>query len=109
MLRRRLSQEIHGSEGFISVSRAVAIVSVLAALGLGVNLGVRAWYNGRLMPGVVVAGDRVGGLTVEQVRTRLQQEAAAYRLRLTVAGQRYQLTAAQLGVSFDVEATLDAA
>jgi len=39
---------------------------------LGSHLAVQAWFNGRMLPGVVVAGHDLGGLTREQARSERQ-------------------------------------
>lgn len=106
LLRRQLDPELHGSAGFTSVTRLAAMGMAVGFLVLGVHLGLQSWYNGRLMPGVVVAGHSVGGMSVPQARELLQRDVSAYRLNLDVGGEQYQLSAADLGVTFDVEATL---
>lgn len=106
LLRRHLDQDLHGSAGFTSVYRLAALALVVGFFGVSSHLAVKAWYNGRILPGVVVAGRDVGGLTLAQARTLLQKDAASYRLKLTVANEKYDLSAADLGVTFDTETTL---
>jgi lipoprotein-anchoring transpeptidase ErfK/SrfK len=88
----------------------------MAALGIvvgffvvGAHMAAQAWYAGRFLPGVTVAGHKLGGLTTAQGRRVLREVVSGYRLELTVADQHYELTAAQLGVAFDVEGTLASA
>jgi lipoprotein-anchoring transpeptidase ErfK/SrfK len=109
MLRRRLDPELHGSAGFTTVRRVVAIAAGGVFLAVAAHLGSQAWYNGRMLPGVVIGGRDAGGMSLETARQLVQSEANAYHLRLEVGGEHYDLTAAQLGVSFDVERTVDAA
>ncbi len=107
MLRRRLVPELHGSAGFTSVNRMVALSLVVGFFVLGAHLATQAWFNGRIMPDVVVAGHDVGGLTLAEARGVIQKDVASYRLRLDVASDHYELTAPELGVTFDAEATLE--
>ncbi len=109
MLRRRLDPELHGSDGFTTIPRVVGVAAAIVFVGLATKLALTTWYDGRILPGVVAAGQNLGGMTIPQARDALQKEAASYRLSLNVAGLKYELTAAQLGVSFDPEATLDVA
>ncbi len=109
MLRRRLDPELHGSAGFTSVSRMAAFGLVVGFFVLGAHLSTQAWYNGRMLPGVVVAGHDVGGMTLPQARRLIQKDVANYRLHLDVADDKYELTAASLGVVFDPEATIASA
>jgi lipoprotein-anchoring transpeptidase ErfK/SrfK len=109
MMRRRLDPDLHGSDGFTTIPRMVGIAAAVGFLVVAAHLVVGSWYAGRIMPGVVAAGQHLGGLTLPQAREVLQKQAAAYRLQLTVAAQHYELTAAQLGVTFDPEATLKSA
>ncbi len=109
MIRRRLDLVLHGSDGYTSTKRLVALVAIVGFLAVGGHMALKSWYSGRIMPGVVAAGQQLGNLTVEEARAVLRQQAESYKLDLTVAGQKYQLTAAQLGAVFDPEATLTAA
>ena len=109
MLRRRLDPDLHGSDGFTTIPRVVGVAAAVVFLGLATKIAHTAWYDGRIMPGVVAAGHNLGGLTLAQARGVLQKEAASYQLSLNIAGQEYNLTAPQLGVTFDPEATLTVA
>ncbi len=106
LLRRQLDQELHGSAGFTSVYRLAAMVMVVGFLGLASHLATQAYYSDRILPGVTVAGQGLGGLTLAEARKILQEDVRNYRLNLTVADEKYDLTAADLGVTFDPEATL---
>jgi lipoprotein-anchoring transpeptidase ErfK/SrfK len=109
MLRRRLDPERHGSGGFTSIARLAAMGFVVGFFVLGSHLALTSWYNGRMLPGVAVAGHDLGGLSLSQARHVIQGAAKAYRAKLDVAGEHYELTAAQMGVTFDDEATMMAA
>jgi lipoprotein-anchoring transpeptidase ErfK/SrfK len=109
MIRRRLDPERHGSAGYTSLARLAALGFTVAFFVLGTHMAVKAWYDGRMLPGVKIAGVSVGGLPVDQVRRQVRSMADGYRVKLTVADEHYVLSAAQLGVTFDVEQTLKAA
>ncbi len=76
---------------------------------MAAHLGLQAWYNGRMMPGVTVAGHDLSGLTTAEARLVIQKDVAAYRTKLNIAGESYVLSAPELGVTFDVETTLTSA
>ena len=86
-----------------------ALGLVVGFFGVASQVATQAWYNGRILPGVYVAGLDIGGMTVPAVREKIQKSVAAYRLHLTVVGEQYNLTASALGVTFDTEATLESA
>jgi hypothetical protein len=68
MLRRRLDPERHGSAGYTSAIRVAAIVCVFGLGFLGLRLTTQTLYDGRIMPGVVVGGQNLGGLTLAEAR-----------------------------------------
>jgi lipoprotein-anchoring transpeptidase ErfK/SrfK len=109
LLRLQLDPDLHGGAGFTSVTRLVAMVMVVGFFGLASHLGAQAWYAGRILPGVTVAGRDLGGLTLAQARAAVQADVAKYRLKLDVAGEKYELSASELGVTFDAEATVASA
>ncbi len=109
MLRRKLDPERHGSAGYTSIVRLAAIGLVVGFFVLGTHLAARAWFDGRILPGVTVADRNLGGLTLAEGRQVIRDEVARYKLKINVADQHYELTAAQIGVTFDVEGTLSGA
>lgn len=109
MLRRRLDPELHGSAGFTSVTRVAALGLVVGFFGLATHLATQAWYSDRILPGVVVAGKNLGGLTLVEARSAISKDVASYRLQLDVGGEKYELSATDIGATFDVEATLASA
>jgi lipoprotein-anchoring transpeptidase ErfK/SrfK len=109
MVELRLDQQKHGSEGFTTFERVVGLVILIVSFGVAVQLALVAWYNGRIMPGVVAAGQNIGSLTMADARAKLRNEANGYKLSVSVAGQKFQAKPEVLGVSFDVESTLQQA
>jgi lipoprotein-anchoring transpeptidase ErfK/SrfK len=110
MLRRRLDPERHGSAGYTSAKRVVAFVAFFGLVFVvGLRLATQSWYDGRILPGVVVAGQNMGDKTLAEARRAVQDEVKKYRLKLDVVGVHYELTAAELGVAFDAEATVQSA
>ena len=109
MMRRRLDPELHGSVGFTSVTRVAALGLVVGFFGLATHLATQAWYSDRILPGVVVAGKNLGGLTLVQARSEINQDVASYRLRLDVGSEKYELSATDIGATFDTETTLASA
>jgi len=109
MVSRRLNPERHGSDGFTTIPRVVGIAALVIASAISFHLALSSWYDGRIMPGVVAAGQNIGGLTLAEARDVVRKQSAAYQLRLTVTGQKYQVSAAELGVKFDPDMTLSQA
>lgn len=109
LMRRRLDPERHGSAGYTSIKRLAAMGMAAGFLVLATHLASQAWYNGRMLPGVMVAGEDLSGLTLAEARGVVQSKVSGYRLKLKVADQPYELTAAQVGVTFDAEATVQSA
>lgn len=107
MLRWKLDPERHGSAGYTSIVRMVAIGSMFAFLALSTHMAIHTWFDGRILPGVMVGGRTIGGLTLAEARRVLRDQATGYRLKLDIASDHYELTAEQLGVVFDAEATLE--
>lgn len=109
MLRRRLDERLHGSAGFTSARRLAALGLTVVLLAVGSQLALRIWYDGRMLPGVRVAGVDVGGKTIDEARAVLADMADNYRLDLTVGNTKYDLAPVDVGVTFDVEGTVAAA
>ena len=109
MVRRRLDPDLHGSGGYTSVTRMAALGLVVALAFVGTHVAAGAWFADRILPGVEIAGRPVGGMRLAEARALVMQDVSKYRLKLDVAGQPYELKAADLGVKFDIEGTLDAA
>jgi lipoprotein-anchoring transpeptidase ErfK/SrfK len=109
MLSRRLDPELHGSAGYTSVTRVAALGLIVGFFVLATHLASQAWYSDRILPGVVAAGKNLGGLTTAEARSVIRQDVSSYRLHLDVGGEKYELSAADVGATFDVEATLSSA
>jgi hypothetical protein len=109
MLRRRLDLERHGSNGFTTVPRVVAFAVCGVFLAVAGHIATQGWYNGRMLPGVVIGGRDVGGMSLQSARDLVKSEADTYHFKLDVAAEHYDLSAAQLGVTFDTERTVETA
>jgi lipoprotein-anchoring transpeptidase ErfK/SrfK len=109
MLRRRLNIEIHGSEGFTTIPRVVAMVALVGFLAMGVQLALQSTYAGKILPGVVVAGKSLGGKSLADARRALQKQTAEYRLELNIQDKKYILKPADIGVNYNIEETLSSA
>lgn len=104
---------VTGRHGWPAGLRASAFLLVpLLALVAGV-FAVHAAYDGRAVPGVRVADVAIGGLGADAIRATLANEAsrpwAASRVLLTVEGQTFTATNAELGISPDLDAATAAA
>jgi lipoprotein-anchoring transpeptidase ErfK/SrfK len=105
MFRWRLDPEAHGK---VAARSAVAAGVVGFAL-LASHLAAQAWFAGRMLPGVDVGGRNLGYMSVEQARQTIADEAGSYNLKLQAGGVTFQTTAAELGVVYDVNQTLESA
>jgi len=63
----------------------------------------------RLLPGTVVGSKNLSGLTLPQARDVIVGMTKADRLEIVVSGKTFDYTPQQLGVSYDVDSTLQAA
>src|SRR5512145_1859057 len=90
----------------LAVSGVVLVVAALVVLVLGVQF----LYNDKIIPGVSALGLNLGGLTRAQALAVLEShftydDEAVFTFRY---GDRFwQLRAAELGVTFDADATLN--
>ncbi len=95
---------------------------VLFALGgmlfvvslLGLVFFYQQQYNGKILPGVFISGISVTGMTPEQAAPLLQSQytfdrEAVFTFRDPGTDRFWQMSAADLGVRFDTDATLAAA
>ncbi len=79
------------------------------ALLMLLQLGLSAVMAGRIMPGVSVAGMNIGGKTRPEAAMLLKTRVAGSKAQLEIKGTRYVVAADQIGMTFDVERTLDTA
>jgi vancomycin resistance protein YoaR len=92
----------------LMVTGGVLLIGTLAALIFAFQLR----YSNLVMPGVAASGVALGGMTRDEARTALlnsfrYDDQVVFTFRY--GDQFWQFTAGELGVGFDVEATLDQA
>ena len=109
MVSWRLRAEVHGSDGFTSLSRLMLGFGFMGAVALASQLGFSSWYLGRMLPGTVVGDKNISGYTLPQARAAVLAMTAADKIDVSVAGRPFTLTPDQLGVSYDPDATVKAA
>ena len=81
-------------------------VAALAVIGLGVS----GWfYSAHTLPRTSVAGQSVSSLTRQQLEDKLRHRVEEAQVSLTVSDQTRQASLADLGITVDVPATVDAA
>jgi vancomycin resistance protein YoaR len=89
---------------------ALIIAAILAGLAVGAALLFDREYQGRVLPGVSVAGVDVSGLTEAQVRDRIKAlNLLPTSVEIGVDGRQVRATAAELGGHLDVDAAVAAA
>jgi lipoprotein-anchoring transpeptidase ErfK/SrfK len=84
----------------------LAIVAVVAGFGL---LFMLAMMPDRIASGVAVAGVTVGGKTVTEATTALAQHLPVQTLALSDGSRNWSVSPADLGITIDVNATMNAA
>lgn len=90
--------------------RAAAGVGLIVAMWLVVTIGVRVAYANRVLPGTMMAGQNLGGLSGEAAYRVLTKALAPPRtLTLTAAGERFVVDPEAVGYSIDVAASLERA
>ena len=92
--------------------RALFVASLVMLLVAGGLLGFRSAYGDRVYPGVAVGDVPLGGLDQDAARALLAERAAvlgSQTLSFTHGDRTWTAPLADLGVSVDVEASLDAA
>jgi lipoprotein-anchoring transpeptidase ErfK/SrfK len=82
------------------ISLIVIIVSVAAGVGM--------YYNGRILPGVKVAGVKLGSLPKEKALTQLENATKNYQVIFQVGDKTFTPKPAELGITIDTKATIDA-
>lgn len=99
--------------GRARMALAAALV-VVPAVGTGVMLWqageLARSHDGRVVPGVVVDGVDLGGMTLEAAATRLHRQAGRWLDRpveLVVGDQRRTVTAGELGAGVDVDRVME--
>lgn len=110
MTKTKASKSIQSFPNWLRVS-IVALVLV-TVVGGGSLFAYAQTLKGEIHPGVTVAGTNLGGLTVAEARAALEARITAYEKSaafVTVGGKKQSVNLERLGVSVDVEATLEKA
>ncbi|HET6745714.1 MAG TPA: VanW family protein, partial [Candidatus Limnocylindria bacterium] len=96
--------------GFLLGFFATLLVGLMMVVGA--SIGVALSHADRVMPGVSVAGVQIGGLDRTQAIGKLQAELPAISegaLALDVDGTVVDMPYSELGIGYDLEASVDAA
>lgn len=92
------------------LSRSLVIAATVGAIfWIGLNLGLSAYWHGRFFPGTRVGSSAVGGMTRAQAQAAVKQQAGDYQLQVTAGNSHTEVATKDIGVEYDLEATLDAA
>jgi len=104
------SLNLSRSGGWTSAGRGVVFVATMGiVLVLGAQLALQGYFADKILPGVNVAGQNVGSLTVAQARAKITGLTSNYRLKLSLDDQQFSATPADIGLNYSVEATVKAA
>ncbi len=109
MLRIRLNPGRHGCAGFTSVTRLAAGAALSLLVVLGVSMAGQVFFDGRIMPGVVVGDKPVGGQSLPAARQDIAKMIQLFAVQVKIDGKSYVASADQLGVTYDAAGTADAA
>ena len=88
------------------VLTGLALLLLFAAVGL---LLAQNRYDGKIYPAVSAGEINLGGMTLDEAQTTLEQHAAASEsqtVRLTFGDKTWEPTLSELGISVDVDRTL---
>jgi vancomycin resistance protein YoaR len=91
--------------GRVLTRTALVVSALLLVVAVGL-FAFRALYGDRIYPAITVADVPVGGLTESAAQQKLQERSAIVEtggLTLTYGGQTFTPTAAELGVTFEVD------
>ncbi len=90
--------------------RIIIAILIVCAL-VAVLVAAEYWTNhGKIYRGVTVGNVSVGGMTPEEARAALEERGAFDRIRFTGGpGEEFAVTAKEMGLDFDVQATADRA
>ncbi len=73
------------------------------------QLSVQTWFNGKIVAGVSVGHVAIGGLTLDQARSRLNTAQSQLSPSFVVGSKRYQPTLGDIGAHYDTAALVDQA
>lgn len=73
------------------------------------NTAIGAVYSGQIYPGVKVAGKDLGGMTRDQALKYLNNQSIQVKLNIKVGDQNYQVDNNELGLKYDIPATVQKA
>jgi lipoprotein-anchoring transpeptidase ErfK/SrfK len=107
-LRRRRHRRAR-QRGRLGRTLVVIMVSVVVgwtALGLSWGLVMNTAYADRAIPGSMLAGHDISGMTVAQIAPVLDQIESEISLTVTVRGRSHQGSGADLGIAVDQAQTL---
>ncbi len=80
---------------------AVSVAGALVLAAVGVYFGVSYYYSSHFFPRTVINGLNCAGLSVDQVKEKIQSQILSYTLTLTErGGQTEQLTGDQLELKY---------
>lgn len=100
------TREIH-----VSALKLGLGILILGILGIGIwQLAV--YYHGKILPKVKIAGVKVGGKTPEEAKKLVQNYADQLNqngIQITYADQKLQPKLADMGISFNVDQTVEEA
>jgi lipoprotein-anchoring transpeptidase ErfK/SrfK len=102
-----LAEPENSRRGWVRWCTIVFGVAVFAAVGL--QLGLQSAYADRFYPGTKIAGQSVGGETRAEAAQALDFRTQSFGLDVQVGGNHYQVKSSDLGVSYDIEATVESA
>jgi lipoprotein-anchoring transpeptidase ErfK/SrfK len=84
----------------------VSVVVGWTALGLSWGLVMNTAYADRAIPGSMLAGHDISGMTVAEIAPVLDQIESEITMTVTVRGRSHQGSAADLGIAVDAAQTL---
>lgn len=93
--------------GRLKIVLATALGLILLVAGVGA--AVLGYYSGRILPGVVIAGIKVGGLTPAEASSRLEAAGESYQISFQAGEQTITPKPEELGITLDLRASVEQA
>jgi vancomycin resistance protein YoaR len=102
-----ITSKISGAMSFRPTVKQWGIcVGILLGLLVAVNVAIAAYYQGKFYPHLSAGAIQVGGMTKAQARGVIADHLERQPVVLAFDRQIVKLTAQELGVTYDVEATM---
>lgn len=98
-----------GFKAFVATTaKVIILVGVFAAAGYGVNTGMTQYFSEHFYPKTVINGEICSGLSVDQVKEKLQYHVEDYSIDVVeLGGNTTTLTGSEIGLTYVDDGSLE--